>query len=1435
MKKVWVFLRHRAILGAIGIISIALGLLVAIAAQNKPTPVGEELTKLLGGENRYLGSVSTDKPIYKPGETVYVRAIVLHAMTRKPLAVNGWAQIEIISPKGDAIAQGSSNLQNSALGYKWTIDDSVAGGDYKVKVAFPSVGCPPAERSFNIRAYRQKRLRTQIEFAREGYGPGDEVSATLQATRSEGGIPAGAKAGVVARVDQAEAWRGEVKIDERGYATARFKLPQTIIEGDGTLSFAIEDGGVIETAAKTIPILVAKVDLKAYPEGGDLVAGFENRIYFEAIAPNGRPADVTVELRDSKGAALLTAKTEHEGRGSFVFTPQAGDAYVLQVIEPWIITTKADLPKATEGYILHALKDRFGPGEPLLVAVASAGQDAGIVLLSQRERKIAQGSPRLRSVTGKINPREIWYSFSIPKEICGVLRVTVYDGTGLPRAERLIYREPATKVKVAIEQDRTAYIPGEKTTLKIKTTDAATGKPAPGFVALTVTDDALLEMVEKREQAPRLPAQVFIESEVRELADAAVYLADDASTAIKGGAVKPSRALDLLLGTQGWRRFSFMKVEEFKKQYSDAARRVLAETIAPPPQPVTAAGGARFFGMMREGNARWAVEERVDNLALGDNVEKLKVAELDQKKAGKIEVAKMPARQPLAAVPPPALMPAPAAKPEPAKERPAGPKAKDMIAEKELAQRIAPEGKPAQAMGKLRRIAADELVVAGEALPAGWVVAREFAHAARPNRQPNDRVDFAETLYWSAAIATDNSGETSVTFDLSDSVTTFRAQADAYTNDGVLGSNDAVIESRRPFYVEAKAPLEVTAGDKVDMPIALINETDKPMDAVVVASANAGVTIGKFGDHVTLAPHSRMRVVVPATIKDQAGLSELVVTASSGEFTDNVTRTVPVRPLGFPIALSFGGMLEKEISHSITIPKSLTEGGMTAQLAVYPTPLGNLTKALEAMIRDPCGCFEQTSSSNYPLVMAMQYFTTHQGVDPALITRSREKLAAGYKRLTGYECKDKGYEWFGGDPGHEALTAYGLLEFNDMKDLQPVDPKMMERTREWLLKRRDGKGGFQKNPRALDSFGGAPDDITNAYITWALARAGEKDIVKELDAQRDAASKSEDPYLIALAAGALAETKRKDDAAPLLKHLAAMQDKDGSIKGAKTTITRSGGQSLLIETASLTVLAWLSDGAYAGAVEKAMKWLCKECEGGRFGSTQSTILALKAIVEYDKSRARPKSDGALVLSVDGKEIEKVAFTKDTDGALEFKKLGGALNPGEHKIALAMKDGSPMPYSLAIEYQAEKPADAAGCPLELVTRLATPQTIETRLATAQTIKEGDPVDVIARLRNTKDEGLPMTMAIIGLPGGLEPRHEQLKEAVKAGKFSFYEVRGRDVAIYYRALEPKAEREIVISCIAAAPGVYSGPASRAYLYYTPEEKKWCDPLKATITAK
>src|SRR5690606_22774784 len=126
------------------------------------------------------------------------------------------------------------------------------------------------------------------------------------------------------------------------------------------------------------------------------------------------------------------------------------------------------------------------------------------------------------------------------------------------------------------------------------------------------------------------------------------------------------------------------------------------------------------------------------------------------------------------------------------------------------------------------------------------------------------------------------------------------------------------------------------------------------------------------------------------------------------------------------------------------------------KLKVYTTPISTLIGGLEGLIRQPSGCFEQTSSSNYPNVMVMQYLETHDVAVPAVLARTKPLIEEGYRKLVSFETADKGYEWFGQSPPHEALSAYGVLEFIDMKQVYGgVDDAMVRRTIDYLKSRRD--------------------------------------------------------------------------------------------------------------------------------------------------------------------------------------------------------------------------------------------------------------------------------------------------------------------------------------------------------------------------------------------
>lgn len=1389
--------------------------------------------------SRHLTVIQTDKPIYRPGESVYVRGVMLHHAKRTLLPTTPntkLGMLEVKSPKGEVIATMALQGQDGVWGVKWLAPAEIAGGEYTLKVSYPQLGLPPAEQTFDIRSYRAPRLKSQIKFIRDGYGPGDEVAATLEVERAEGGIPVGAPVSVTARVDGKQVHAGKAKVGADGFCQVTFSLPEKIERGEGVLALAIQDGGV-ETATKTIPILLQTVDMTFYPEGGDLVADLPNRVYFEAFTPSGKPADLAGRIVDNRGKVAAKFRSEHDGRGRVAFTPQPNREYRAEITEPAGITRPVALPPVkAEGVTLISRQDVFDVDDPITLSLASTTQQRIKLILRKRDQEVAAKTVKVGAKSEQVS-----LNLGDAPHADGVLTATAYNAEGRPLAERLVFREPRHHVQIRITPEAgPGFVPGETVRVKIETTNEL-DEPVSALVGVTVSDESVLEMIDRREQAAALPVAMLLESEVQDLADAHVYFDPENEEA--------PFAVDLLLGVQGWRRFALVNPEHWLQQHSERGRTVLALGL-PLPLTQTLTRGAFGMGMGGAGGfpggpagnfLKGAPQEPVDlakeaprpddkKLALGvdpqEEFARKKLLKLAEKNDALFEREKPAKREPLRDA-----QEADAHRNQLGKALPAqggdrqGREAKDFdFANNELGgfgggfggfgdEDGLGSGMPENRRWQLQQ-AQSQFFRFAQAPPVSF---RVYRHDIRPNRKPGERIDFAETLYWTAGVKTNEQGVAHIDFDLSDAVTSYRIAADAVGGDGGLGAEAQAIESVEPFYLEPKLPLEVTMGDMIQTPLAVVNSTKTELRDVTVSLETEGLGAEARIKPFAVGAGQRLRKRVNIHVGDYVGTASLAIDAKAGDYIDRVTRSLQVAPLGFPHEDGAGALLPAGgvFASQIRIPADVVPGSVAATATAYPTPLATMTSAMERLIREPNGCFEQTSSTTYPLVMAQQYFKSHQGVDPSLIQRSATILQKGYDRLTGFECPGGGYEWFGNDPGHDALTAYGLLEFTDMSLVRPVDAEMLERTREWLLKQRDGKGGYLRKTRTLHTWRADPE-VAFSYNTWALLEAGvpASQLQREVDWVADAAESSQNTYVIALGANVVQLAGKQDVANRLLDKLSGLQEDNGSVSGAVVSVVGSGGEALTIEASSLAMLAWMKHDSHASQVEKGIKYLAEVCKGGRFGSTQSTVLALRAIVEYDARRAQPTTVGAVTLWVDGEQVgTAMAFDKDTHGAIQLADFSESLTPGVHQVELRMEDGTEMPCTVSWSYNSLTPDSSEQCKLHLEVKLAN-----------RRVREGETTEMEAVVVNRSEDKVPSPTAIIGVPGGLEVRHDQLKELVEEGKIASYEVRGREVILYWRVLDGEQRVRVPLSLVAAVPGKYTAPASRAYLYYTDEHKVW-----------
>src|SRR5262249_18295375 len=164
----------------------------------------------------------------------------------------------------------------------------------------------------------------------------------------------------------------------------------------GVIAMIIEDGGTVETATKSIPILLQTLDLAIYPEGGDLIVGMPNRVYVEGRTPAKKPADMAGVIVNAAGRQVATFRTEHEGRGRFSFVPAKGESYSLRVTEPAGIETTYPLPAIKDsGVVISSAVDVTPKQKDVIVRLAATAEGAYGVALSQRGKEFSYTPVRL--------------------------------------------------------------------------------------------------------------------------------------------------------------------------------------------------------------------------------------------------------------------------------------------------------------------------------------------------------------------------------------------------------------------------------------------------------------------------------------------------------------------------------------------------------------------------------------------------------------------------------------------------------------------------------------------------------------------------------------------------------------------------------------------------------------------------------------------------------------------------------------------------------------------------------------------------------------------------------------------------------------------------------------------------------------------------------
>ncbi len=165
-----------------------------------------------------------------------------------------------------------------------------------------------------------------------------------------------------------------------------------------------------------------------------------------------------------------------------------------------------------------------------------------------------------------------------------------------------------------------------------------------------------------------------------------------------------------------------------------------------------------------------------------------------------------------------------------------------------------------------------------------------------------------------------------------------------------------------------------------------------------------------------------------------------------------------------------------------------------------------------------------------------------------------------------------------------------------------------------------------------------------------------------------------------------------------------------------------------------------------------------------YGSTQSTVLALKAIAAYAKFRVQDLAD-PIAFALDGNKI--FADGKDS-----------VLLPDKHTVSIRYPEqGMGKPYLVEADWRVQLPPSQEGAPIEMLMQLG-----------QDTVSVGGMVRMKIEVRNTEAKEQAMTIAKIAIPGGLQLQPWQLKEWTERREVAYYEIFNGYLVLYWRDFKP-----------------------------------------------
>jgi hypothetical protein len=516
--------------------------------------------------------------------------------------------------------------------------------------------------------------------------------------------------------------------------------------------------------------------------------------------------------------------------------------------------------------------------------------------------------------------------------------------------------------------------------------------------------------------------------------------------------------------------------------------------------------------------------------------------------------------------------------------------------------------KPAPMAAPMAEMAVDAKEVA--TLPT---VGRAFADGDQTaDESIRARIDFNALAFFAASLPTDANGRASVKVKVPDNLTRYRVMAVAVGGDKQFGAGESAITARLPIMARPSAPRFLNFGDKIELPVVVQNQTDKPLQIdVAVRAANAQLIEG-LGRRVTVPANDRVEVRFPSTTT-RPGVARFQIAAASGKWADAAEVSLPVwTPATTEAFATYGEIDAGAIIQPVKAPSDAFKQFGGLEVTTSSTQLQALTDAVIYLTRYPFECAEQISSR----VLAIAALRDVLGAfDAKGLPKSDELIAAvdrDIKRLQGMQSSNGGFGFWRRDsetwPYLSIHVAHALQRAKEKGFDTP--PETLERSKGYLrnIEQHIPHWYSVESRRALV-----------AYALYVRNRMGDRDAAKARSLITSAGGVDK----LSLEALGWLTPVLSGDANSLAAIRGHLNNRAEETAGAAhfTTSYKDGAQVMLHSDRradGIILESLIDDSPNSDLIPKIVRGLLAHRKAGRWENTQENCFVLLALDRYFK-------------------------------------------------------------------------------------------------------------------------------------------------------------------------------------------------------------------------